>query len=230
MEIVRYIWGVVDSNSWLVTENNKGILIDAVDNKQLYDTIKKLDDLTIILTHSHFDHIIGLNRIRDLRPDAIVISSEKCSKYLGNIYRNMSSSATVFMKFYEKGKKNNIQIEPFICKPADKVFVKRLSIDWCGHRIKLCAVHGHSDDGLLMIMDEEKLFSGDTLLHTPTVTRFPTGSIKAFWMDDIKMLRRMKEIKSVYPGHGNVGLIENMLAINNDAMPRKYRDILEGNG
>lgn len=105
MEIKQYVWDVVDSNSWLITEGTSGLLIDAVDSRQLYERLETLDDLTVILTHSHFDHIVGLNRIRELKPQAKVIATKKCSEYVGNIYRNMSSSATAFMKFYEQGKK-----------------------------------------------------------------------------------------------------------------------------
>ena len=59
MEIRQFIWDVVDSNSWLITEGNNGLLIDAIDSKELYQEIMRLDYLTIILTHSHFDHIYG---------------------------------------------------------------------------------------------------------------------------------------------------------------------------
>lgn len=221
MEIKQFVWDVVDSNSWLILEEAHGLLFDAVDNTDLYVAIEKLVDLTVVLTHSHFDHIIGLNRVREIRSDAMVISTERCSEYLGNIYRNMSSSATAFMKFYEAGKKSNIEIEPIICEPSDRTFENELELSWCGHIINLIAVHGHSDDGAIGIVDGKYLFSGDTLLHVPTVTRFPSGNSKRFWLEDIPVLEGLKGIETVYPGHGANGKREDMLAVNK--MPEKYK-------
>ncbi len=133
----------------------------------------------------------------------------------------MSSSATAFMKFYEAGKKSDIEIKPIICEPSDRIFENELTLSWCGHSINLVAVHGHSDDGLLGIVDGNGLFSGDTLLHIPTVTRFPSGSSKRFWLEDIPMLEGLKGIENVYPGHGTIGKLEDMLAVNK--IPERYK-------
>ena len=86
MDIKQFVWEAVDSNSWLLTEGGHGLLIDAVDSNELYTLISELESLTIILTHSHFDHIVGLNRIRDLKPDTTVIATELCSNNIGNKY------------------------------------------------------------------------------------------------------------------------------------------------
>lgn len=214
MRIRQYSWNIVDSNSWLITKDSHGLLIDAVENEGLFEEIKKLSDLTIILTHSHFDHIIGLNRIRELRPDATVVSTSKCSEYLGNIHRNMSSSATAYLKFYEGGRKDNIEIEPFSCKASDVTFENQLEYEWFGHNLSLKSIHGHSNDSLVAILDDRFLFSGDTLLNVPTITRFPSGSKKLFRDEDIPFLSSIYGIETVYPGHGRKGLLEDMLRVN----------------
>ena len=225
MEIKQYVWDIVDANSWLVLEGDSGLLIDAVGNTDLYKKTEGLKDLTVIITHSHFDHIIGLNKIRETRKDAIVITTEKCSEYLGNIYRNMSSSATAFMQFYESGRKSDVRIEPIVCAPSDKIFKENLTIEWNDHRIDLYAVHGHSEDGLIVILDEMYMFSGDTILNIPTVTRLPSGNSKAFWMEDIPFIKGLKGIKKVYPGHGGYGNLDEMLSVN--IMPKKFKNHLK---
>jgi len=202
MQITQYVWDVVDSNSWLITENNHGLLIDAVDNPELFETIQSLESLTIILTHCHFDHICGLNRIRKIRPDAKVIATELCSEYIGNKYRNMSSSADAFLAFYQQGKKRDTHINPFVCSTANICFEKELSLEWQGRQMLLYAVHGHSADGLVLNVNGKQLFSGDTLLETPTVTRLPGGNTRRFWREDIPLIISMKT-ETVFPGHGN---------------------------
>ena len=224
MEVKRFAWEIVDSNSWLIVENECGLIIDAVDNVELYNAIAGLKSITIILTHSHFDHIVGLNKIRNMCPDISVITTEKCSKYLGNIYRNMSSSATAFMKFYEGGKKDDINIKPFICAPANLVFEDKIEFTWQSYKIELISVYGHSDDSLIAVINGESMFSGDTLLGVPTITRFPTGSSKRFWLEDIPLLRNMSKQLIVYPGHGDIGKIEEMLEVNK--VPERFRECI----
>jgi glyoxylase-like metal-dependent hydrolase (beta-lactamase superfamily II) len=203
----------VDANSWLITEENDGLLIDAVDNQDLYETITNLSSLTVILTHCHFDHIIGLNRIRELQPNIRVIATGSCSEQIGNKFRNLSSSATAFLTFYEQGRKSRFQIEPFTCLPADETFENEKKLLWKGHEIQLLAFHGHSNDSLIAVVDDRYLFSGDTLLTIPTVTRFPGGNLKRFREEDIPKLKAMKADR-IYPGHGNQGNKDEMLAIN----------------
>lgn len=221
MKIKQYVWSVVDSNSWLIVEDSKGLLIDAVDSIELYKELEHLDELTIVLTHSHFDHISGLNKIREQKANTVVISTCTCSEYLGNIYKNMSASAIAFLKFYKGEKEDDVEIQPIICEPSERTFKEQFAIEWFGHKVELCAVHGHSADGLIAIVDGENMFSGDTLLHIPTVTRFPTGNGQQFWYEDIPFLRSIKGVKNVYPGHGGCGELEKMISINK--MPEKYK-------
>ncbi len=220
MEIKQFVWDVVDSNSWLITEERHGLLVDVVDSEELYKALASLTSLTIILTHCHFDHITGLNRIRELRPDAKVISTKLCSENLGNIYKNMTSSATAFMVFYSG--RNNVEIEPFICDPADETFEEAFEFTWCGHQIELSAVHGHSTDSLIAVVDGKCIFSGDTILSIPTVTRFPSGSTVRFWEEDMVRLREMDGDILVYPGHGEAGRLKDMLMVNKK--PERYRN------
>lgn len=215
MEIKQFIWNVVDSNSFLIVEGNNGLLIDVIDNFELTEALSTLENLTVILTHSHFDHTIGLNRIRKIKTGIKVISTKRCSENIGNKYRNMSSSATAFITFYNGSK---IEIEPFICTPADVEFEEKYSFVWHGHGMELIAVHGHSNDSLIAIFDDRYLFSGDTLLNTPTVTRLPGGSTKRFWTEDIPMLKGLEDIQFVYPGHGETGRLTDMLTINELSM------------
>lgn len=214
MVIKQYSWGIVDSNSWLIIEDNHGLLIDAVDDELLYDDCKQLSDLTVIVTHAHFDHIIGLNSIRTIVKNVTVISTAKCSDYMGNVHRNMSAVAAVYLQFYKNGQKKNVEIEPFSCNPSSIAFSDSYQLTWNNHKVCLIAVHGHSDDGLIAIMDDKHLFSGDTLLSIPTITRLPRGSTQRFWNEDIPLLKSLDGSMTVYPGHGYLGRLEDMIAVN----------------
>lgn len=217
MEIKQFVWDIVDSNSWLMVDGNCGLLIDAIDSEYLFEAIADLDELTIILTHSHFDHIAGLNQIRKIKQNITVISTKICSENIENKYRNMSASATAFMTFYNR---SGIEIKPFICKPAEITFESEMEFLWRAYKIKLESFFGHSNDSLIVIIDDKFLFSGDTLLSIPTVTRFPGGSTAKFWEEDIPNLQKM-DVEMVFPGHGTSGNLTDMIEIN--TRPERYK-------
>lgn len=223
MEIKQFVWNVVDSNSWLLIENGHGLLFDAIESEDLFGNIRDIDDLTVVLTHCHFDHIIGLNKLREIKPDLKVVSTRLCSEYIGDPSKNTSNTAAAFLGFYKDGKVSGNEVAPFRCAPSDETFTDEYSLDWCGHKIYLRSVKGHSADSLIAIMDDKLLFSGDTLLPIPTLTRLRSGSTRAFWEEDIPMLREMKDIELVYPGHGKTGRLKEMLEINK--MPERYRKL-----
>ena len=217
LTIKQFTWNVVDANSFLILEGKHGLLIDVVDESALFESLADLSDLTVILTHSHFDHICGLNRLREHYPDTTVIATELCSQYIGNKYKNLSSTGDVFLAFYNA--ENNregcdYRILPTVCEPADSTFVDEQQFSWCGHDIQMTAVHGHTDDSLIVLVDGLYLFSGDTLMHTPTVTRFPRGNTKRFQEEDLPLFRNLDPAIAVYPGHGNPGILKNMLETN----------------
>lgn len=217
MEIKQFVWDVVNSNSWLIVENNKGILVDIIKSHDLYSEIADLDEIIVILTHSHFDHIVGLNQIRLINPNIKVIATIECSRNIGNKYRNMSASANAFMTFYS-GK--NYKIEPFTCKTAEFSFANKKEFCWGRHKVKLDAFHGHSNDSLVAIIDDRYMFSGDTILPIPTITRFPGGSTARFWEEDIPKLQNIN-VEIVFPGHGTSGKLGDMIEINK--RPEKYK-------
>ena len=215
LTVESYTWDVIDSNSYLICGGKHGLLIDAVDSQELYRRIAALEDLTILLTHSHFDHISGLNSIREILPGSVVISTKRCSEKLGNQYKNMSSAANAYLSFYQDGKNRSTVIEPFICAPSDRVFEEETQFEWHGRKITLKPCFGHSDDGVMILMDGKWLFSGDTILPMPTVTRFIGGSKKRFREEDIPYLETLTEvIDTVFPGHGSPGKLEDMIAKN----------------
>lgn len=85
----------------MIIKNKNALLIDVIESNEFFEVINDCESVSIILTHSHFDHIYGLNKLRDLKPDIIVYSSEKCSENIGNVHRNMSAVANTFISFYK---------------------------------------------------------------------------------------------------------------------------------
>lgn len=220
MQIRQFVWEIVNSNSWLIREKSYGLLIDAIDSESLYAELEDIENLAVVLTHSHFDHICGLNRIRELKPGLKVYATEQCSYNIGNKYKNMSASANAFMTFYNEAPFEGF-IEPFVCQPADVIFNGRLNFKWHDHIIEVISFYGHSNDSLIAVIDSIYMFSGDSILGIPTVTRFPGGSTARFWREDIPKLEEMR-VKKVYPGHGVPGDLKDMILCNK--RPDKFKE------
>lgn len=131
----------------------------------------------------------------------------------------MSASANAFMTFYNRRPFEGV-IEPIICQPADVIFDRDFSFKWQNHSIRIILLYGHSNDSLAVVVDDRWMFSGDSILPIPTVTRFPGGNTKRFWKEDIPKLEKM-EIDMVYPGHGLPGNLNHMISCNK--RPDKYK-------
>ena len=68
MDIKAFQLGPVGTNCYILTKNKHSIIIDPGHNdERLLDYIKKenLNIEKILLTHGHFDHIAGVDMIRN---------------------------------------------------------------------------------------------------------------------------------------------------------------------
>ena len=75
----------------------------------------------MLLTYEHFDHISGLNRIRELCASSChVIAGATCSERIQDMKANLSASADVLAELGSKQIPENWS--PFSCKAADITF------------------------------------------------------------------------------------------------------------
>lgn len=89
-KIDRIINDRFNVNSYIYKENNKCIIIDS--NINIYDYIIKNELIPeyIFLTHEHFDHIIGVSRLKNIFPDIKVVASRETSDMMQDNKGNMS--------------------------------------------------------------------------------------------------------------------------------------------
>lgn len=214
--VYRLAWDYIESNAYVMINGTDALIIDPVDTEEFWNFLKDsgIRRATVVLTHEHFDHIGGLNRLR-CEAECTVYAHSECSRLIGSASKNLSSTANVVAEFNDQVGRSGIVVEPFACAPADHTFDHESKFLWQGHEIRLLATPGHSSGSICAVLDERLLFSGDTLLGVPTITRLPGGSKKAFRETTLPKLEKMrKQIEMVFPGHGNVGQMEGMLQVN----------------
>lgn len=187
LKIQRFPVGILRTNSYLISYNNKGIIVDpgGISDK-LDENIKKLDGIDyIILTHGHFDHILEVKRYQKLTGAKVVIGEYEKDFPMDN-------SLNLCSEFYKNGI-NNFSAD-ILLKDGD-------ILNFEDKEIKVISTPGHTIGSVCYCVDDIML-SGDTLFKGKVGrTDLATGN-----QDDIlNSLRKLYKLKTdylVYPGHG----------------------------
>ena len=157
----------IDSNSFVIyIQGRKScVIIDpgTEDCSDLFEYIvlKGLFPEYIYLTHEHFDHIWGVNKLKE-KYNCKIVCSSICSKRIIDKKKNMSI-------FY-----NQIGFETY---PAD-ILIENINkfIEWNGEFFEFIVTEGHTEASICILIDNN-LFTGDTIVkNCRTVTKLPGGS------------------------------------------------------
>lgn len=190
MVIKTFIAGMMQTNCYIVSneETKECFLVDpAVCTPDMVSYIKEngLKLQAILLTHGHFDHILGITEfLREFEVPVYAYEAEK--ELLEDAEKNLSSAYGMF----------------YIFKDAEYLKDGQV-LEIAGMKIKVIYTPGHTIGGCCYYLEDEKvLFSGDTLFYTSIGrTDFETGSYnKLVNSVRLKLFRLPEEVK-VYPGH-----------------------------
>ena len=171
-------------------QGNKIWLVDCGDAEEI---VKKLPERVtvagVLLTHVHFDHIYGLNKLLSLYPNCKVYTNDFGLKSLTDPKRNFSRYHT--------------DIDDFIFEHLENVVVvgegEKIEL-FEGVYADVYYTPGH-DESCLCYEVEENLFTGDAYIPgVKTVTTFPHSSKKKALESDLRISSMARGMK-VWPGH-----------------------------
>lgn len=203
-----------DANMYLIILNDEALVIDPNESEKAFDLLKSysVKKVIILLSHEHYDHISGVNKFRS-HFDCNVICSEKCSLALSSTTKNLSKFfMTYFWDDDGKTKRDEIKFNPNYSCFADEVFVSEKRLNFHGHDIYLRETLGHSQGSICILIDDEILFCGDSLmLGKKVVTNCPGGSRKTFESNVLPYFYSLKKDLLVLPGHGECASLSKML-------------------
>lgn len=191
LKIGKIVMGSVQTNCYfLYQENEKKILVvDPADRGEyLYDAFKEkgFEIAAILLTHGHFDHIWGCNKLRELS-GAKVYAWEKekdlCESASLNVSKEAGRPYTVIVDEYKKDGE---------------------ILNFAGMQCKILGTPGHTKGSCCYYFEEDGiLISGDTLFEGSVGrTDLPTGSAEDQRKSLKEVLMKLSENIMVFPGHG----------------------------
>jgi glyoxylase-like metal-dependent hydrolase (beta-lactamase superfamily II) len=221
MKIEKLIDSLNDTNTYIVyDEKEKNCIIFDPCNFNIVNEFIFKNNLQIgfiILTHEHFDHILGVNKLID-KYKCDLVASEECNGRITNSKSNLSSFSEVlfYFKNYNARKLPNQikKIDPYICRTANIKFENSKKIKWNSHDIYMYETPGHSKGSITIIIDNEYLFSGDSMLKDmEVITRFPGGSTKDYNNITLPFYKSLDFNLIVYPGHGQSFVLKEKFKI-----------------
>ena len=179
---------MVGTNSYYVTYNDKGYLIDAPDGIGKWIRELKAEGYSldyILLTHGHFDHVMGLEEVLSIFPDAEVYIAAEDENLVQEGNKEILSSFGIPLSLYSIP-------SPFVYHDYSSSIGP----------FKVIKTPGHTKGGVCLYREEENiLFSGDTLFEDGE-GRTDLGGDWRELVQSLKNLALLPENTTVFPGHG----------------------------
>lgn len=196
MKVERFVTGIISTNCYLaINENTKqAVVIDpAACPKKILDYIREenLKIEAILLTHGHFDHIMGLDGFLE-HFDVPVYVHEEEERVMNDPELNQSAVYTSGYTF-----------------SGAKYVRDRQVLEFAGYLFEVLHTPGHTWGGCCYyIASEGVLFSGDTLFQNSVGrTDFETSSTSDLITSIREKLLKLPDETRVYPGHMGETLI-----------------------
>lgn len=181
---IKWAENELSQNTHVVEFDNACILIDAGCSLERIREINNKPIKAVFLTHGHFDHIKSIEEYNDL--NIPIYANKKILELLNDEQKNASQQFNQPCRF-------NIDNIEFVENNEE------IEID--NHIIKCLYTPGHSIDSMCYLLDDEILFSGDTIFSV-AVGRddLPTGNTKQL----IESLEHILNLgyKTLFTGHG----------------------------
>jgi glyoxylase-like metal-dependent hydrolase (beta-lactamase superfamily II) len=191
MKIEYYVVGIVGTNCYFAIhpDTKECLIIDPGDQgEQLAEKIKSegLSPKAILLTHGHFDHIMGVEALRQEFSIPVYVH-EADQDLLENPDLNSGS-----------------MIGRSVSVTADHMVKDGEILNLAGFKIQVLHTPGHTPGGVCYYFPEEEIvFSGDTLFcDSVGRTDLPGGSASDLVRSIREKVFLLPDLTLVYPGHG----------------------------
>lgn len=199
MRIHQSVNHIYKSNTFILSSDNNDKLYWLVDIGDIAPVLEYVGDGVVaglFLTHTHYDHIYGINQLLAHFPDVVIYTNE-----FG--YSALQSPKLNYSRYHQ-------DVDDLVCANMDNVVICRdgdvvnITSDCMAHIIE---TPGH-DKSCLCVQVESSFFSGDSYIPgTRIFTSFLHGN-KTDAQHSLKRILCLSHGKTLYPGHGTPTLIQ----------------------
>lgn len=190
--------GMLENNTYFINREGEYdcILIDPARDGEMFVTRLREKGLTIkaiLLTHAHFDHILGVEGVKSLEPAAQIIGGSDDKE-----------------GFLDPEINQSFKIRKNISFKLDREVSEGDVIEVGSMKCKVLSTPGHTKGSVCFYFEDDKiLFSGDTLFRESVGrTDFEGGSMSDMRKSLSRLLTLPEDVK-VYPGHNEFTTIEH---------------------
>ncbi len=204
----RYVFRYIDSNMYVLIENQEALIIDPHIDANADEYLKKcgVKKVTILLTHEHFDHTCGIPWFRANYNSYIICQKQAIEK---SVQRYAGRPISVSIVLLDQGREEDVkELEreyPQFTFTADMTFDDKVCFFWHYHEIVMEHIPGHSPASTLIFIDKDIVFSGDSLIPDcePTL-RWPGSDREKYQCVVVPRLKSLPPQCTVFPGHRDV--------------------------
>lgn len=189
--------GPIMANCYVLQDGNspEAAVIDPGSfDKEVRDAVEGLNVRYILLTHGHFDHILGAADLQKATGAEVLINSldEEC---LTNERANLGP---------------NFLTEEKINLKADRLLEEGDTVSFGSIELTVLHTPGHSRGSVVFLNESERLlFTGDTLFAGGFGRTDFYGSDPADMKKSLERLMNLEGDYLVYPGHDRATTLEN---------------------
>lgn len=205
----RSVYPPVESNMYVLLENGECIIIDSNISEEVLKLLdeKGIRKVHLFLTHEHYDHSYGITWLKE-HFDVTLYCHAKCSEGLSTKKRSTPRlvALVIAAKDKESGEDNYTKFnEEYTdyCHHADVSFEDEMIVSIATHTIRCIHAPGHSPGSAIYVMDENLMFTGDSMIQSnKVITSFRGGSKDEFYEITLPLLQRFPNDMTIMPGHG----------------------------
>lgn len=202
LEITSVPTGILQVNTYIITSADSAAVIDPGGNiESILPHVESKDNILVLLTHSHYDHIGGINELLEALPHARYYAHQICAQRAADPSLNLSF--------------DHFGIE-YATRPADHTLTDKEKFSIGDIEFQALHIPGHAPGHLCYYLPTEKaVFCGDTIFaHSIGRSDLPGGDGWDLVQHCREMLAFLPEETVLYPGHGPATTVKEEKATN----------------
>ena len=202
IKIGRMVLGMCQTNTYFLYREGsaEAIVVDPADKgANIHAALEKngFRVVGILLTHGHFDHIWGLDELREAANEKAQATGHEEVKAYACVDEKQLLGIPKMNVSLQAGRPCGVEADVYVTDGEE--------ITLADMTIRVIATPGHTAGGCCFYIEEAGfLVSGDTLFQESVGrTDFPTGSMGTLVRSIREKLLILPEETKVYPGHGS---------------------------